>query len=301
MYAVTVLLFVVIGGGYCKDINVFLRDNVTLACPNVPSNLVRKDNIQFEFTELSSPPSLTHDILKITDRSNKQTQLRFPGCYRVKMSFELTKPLQDPYIETFMQMGSASLPCHKISEIPQDMTDNVCTNITSSTEWCPSSTNARLRSMNKGKDVCRFCNLCKQATELKNDRASSNVAKFVNPEGKTSSSCSTQNQRQVLQFKICTPDRKEMNNANEEGDRELEKYWEYLKQGVFTIVVHVVDRAQPVPRVLDKCTKMCETYEHDDSSVSYKRTLQRTISQLCTPKDEYSACVYHTMKFDVME
>ncbi|CAD5233482.1 unnamed protein product [Bursaphelenchus xylophilus] len=294
-----VVLGCLLGTVQCKEIRVFLRENITLACPNVPSNLIRKDNIKFDFVELPAPQSFTHDTLHITDRSNKQTQLRFPGCYRVKMSFELTKPLKDPYIETFMQMGSASLPCHKVSEMKSDIIGNVCTNITNAVDWCPSSSNQRLRNMNRGKDVCRFCNLCKQASELKQDRSAS-LSKYVNPEGRTAE-CSTENQRQTLQFKICTPDRKSMHEANEEGDRELEKYWDYLKQGVFTIVVHVTDRAQPTPRVLQKCGKMCDTAENGGSSTSYRNTLQKTIGQLCAPRDEYAACLYHTMKFDVME
>lgn len=142
------------------------------------------------------------------------------------------------------------------------------------------------------------------------------MSKYFVPEGRTSS-CSTDNRQQNIQFKVCTPDKNAMNKVRNEEEEKLERYWGYLKQvkyncfskynnikmfqGVFTIVVHVSDRSQPLLQKLKSCKRMCDTYENDEMSITYKNTLEKTIKNMCAPKDIYSACLLHTMKFDVME
>ena len=99
---------------------------------------------------------------------------------------------------------------------------------------------------------------------------------------------------------MCTPTKQEMRRANEDNEGKLEEYWNYLKQGVLTAVVHVVDRNQQPESQIRMCQKLCEDYEFGSSpSASHRQLLLKTIEKKCSPKDDYAACVYHTVKFDV--
>lgn len=116
----------------------------------VPSNIVNQRSIKLKFNEIPSSMK-SSDELQMISQDGKLTTLKFPSCYRVQMSFELLKPLKDPYIELFMQMGSAPLPCQE-EERENVVVHNFCTNITT-VNWCPKSENTKLRQMTKGRDV----------------------------------------------------------------------------------------------------------------------------------------------------
>lgn len=73
-------------------------------------------------------------------------------------------------------------------------------------------------------------------------------------------------------------------------------------QGVLNVVMHVVDRKPHSKGKQQQCEKMCTTMTaNKTNSKSYRNTLIRTLDKVCAPADEYVACLYHTMKFDVLD
>lgn len=107
--------------------------------------------MKFNFHELpSNTQSLTNDQLILTDPNGKKTSLRFPGCYQVTISFRLKRPLVNPYIETFMRMGT-NLPCQTDEQSIGNNPHATCTNITKPVDWCPQSKNKQMREMLRDK------------------------------------------------------------------------------------------------------------------------------------------------------
>ncbi|EJW72322.1 hypothetical protein WUBG_16772, partial [Wuchereria bancrofti] len=71
--------------------------------------------------------------------------------------------------------------------------------------------------------------------------------------------------------------------------------------GVLTAVVHIMDRPHVRTTNLRQCQRLCRTYENYPAiSESYRATLHQTIEELCVPADSYVACIYHTIRFDVI-
>ncbi|VDD96454.1 unnamed protein product [Enterobius vermicularis] len=246
----------------------------------VRNELIDKNSIQFNFEMVSS--GYGSDQLTITTRTGETRTIGFPGCYNIQLSFRLNRPLKNPYVEAFLQLGT-NIPCE--SEASRGVS-NFCTNITQS-NWCPQSTNEQLRRLLNGKKTCRFCNLCDNIKSKEGD-----VRKYITSYG--SQECRTDKQYQTLNF------RKEFRDQNKEHEEKLEEYWNYLKQGVLTAVVHVTDRAVVSESKRSQCERLCSTYSSQRGvSTAYKSTLLKSIENMCNPTDTYVACVYHTMKFDV--
>uniref|UniRef100_A0A0K0DI37 Ganglioside GM2 activator n=1 Tax=Angiostrongylus cantonensis TaxID=6313 RepID=A0A0K0DI37_ANGCA len=89
------------------------------------------------------------DTVVLTDIHGESRSISFPGCYRAKISFRMKKPLKNPYIEAFLQLGQ-NIPCRSGG---RTFVSNICTNITR-TNWCPQSKNSQLRGMLVNKDTC---------------------------------------------------------------------------------------------------------------------------------------------------
>ncbi|CAJ0579714.1 unnamed protein product, partial [Mesorhabditis spiculigera] len=260
-----------------------MRENLTQPCPGIVSALVDSRSVAVDFQFVSGDP----DGDEVTVISNGESrQVRFPGCYDVKVSFAMNRPLKNPYIEAFLQLGT-NLPCRTDSKSKvKGATKDICTNI-SKKNWCPQSRNSQLRKMLDGKSTCQFCNVCDTVKQGKD------IKKFVQSSSKQT--CETKQGRQTISMRMCTPSRQEM--REKEGDEKMEEYWGYLKQGVMTTVIHVLDRAGPQSR---KCNQMCHTQRANKLvSKTYKKTLLRSIETVCAPEDTYAACVFHTQKFDV--
>ena len=92
----------------------------------------------------------TDQVTLITQNGESRT-MTFPGCYRVSLSFKLKQKLENPYIESFLQMGT-NLPCQSGDQEPIGSVSNVCTNITQS-NWCPKSQHGQLRNMLQAKST----------------------------------------------------------------------------------------------------------------------------------------------------
>ncbi|KAI6171006.1 hypothetical protein M3Y97_01095100 [Aphelenchoides bicaudatus] len=227
LYIVAAFLAVIFSSSNAKNIQIHLRENVTMKCPNVNSDVVDQKSFKFTFHELPAEGhSLTNDQLVLTDSNGRKTSLRFPGCYRIKLEFRLNRPLKNPYIETFMRMGT-NLPCQldSTANIEQN-SHSLCTNISRPADWCPESRNKQLRTMLRDKSTCRFCNLCEKAKQ-----SSQTEQHFISTDStKNNQQCKTDKLRQSVEFKVCTPDRKSMHKMNEDNDGKFDEYWQYLKQ-----------------------------------------------------------------------
>lgn len=71
---------------------------------------------------------------------------------------------------------------------------------------------------------------------------------------------------------------------------------------MLTAVIHVMDRSEPSEKRLQQCAQLCSTFSSQKAlSSSYRSTLLHSIEKMCAPNDTYTACIYHTMKFDVNE
>ncbi|KJH44477.1 hypothetical protein DICVIV_09485 [Dictyocaulus viviparus] len=232
------------------------------------------------------------DQVILTDVDGESRSISFPGCYRAKVSFRMKKPIINPYIEAFLQLGQ-NIPCRSDR---RTFVSNICTNITQ-TNWCPQSQNSQLRRMLIDKETCQFCHICDTVKgETHKDKSDWN--RYIIAGG--SEECDLTRDRQTFQFKMCSPSRAELNDQNNEERNKLEEYWNYLKQGVLTAVVHVMDRSELTTQRRQQCQKMCKTYSNRRGiSQNYRTTLLKSIESLCTPFDEYAACVYHTVKFDI--
>ncbi|XGW31823.1 hypothetical protein V3C99_010195 [Haemonchus contortus] len=279
-----------------KMIHLTVRENFTQPCPNVRSDLIDRSSLRFNFdmvpNEGEDEDEDEGDKVLLTDLNGETRTISFPGCYRVKLSFRMRQPIQNPYIEAFLQLGQ-NIPCRAEG---RSMASNICTNITR-TNWCPQSINDQLRGMLTNKETCQFCHLCDSIKEEANKRTSE-LKQYVFNEG--SEKCDTQQDRQTLYFKMCTPSRREINARHGDERDKLEEYWNYLKQGILTAVVHVMDRSELDENRREQCQKMCNTYTAKRGiSFSYRNTLLKSIESLCTPRDNYAACVYHTVKFDI--
>ncbi|KAE9553526.1 hypothetical protein FO519_003275 [Halicephalobus sp. NKZ332] len=277
-----------------KQLTIALRENITTPCPNVQSDLVDTNSIHLDFQMVGTPAGTESvDQVTVVDRSGESRTMSFPGCYRMRLSFRLKKPLENPYIESFLQLGT-NLPCQSSDQGPVGTISNICTNITQ-TNWCPTSQHGLLRQMLQQKQTCRYCNLCGNLETEK-----STLRKYVTPEQGSEKECRTDKQFQTLTFKMCTPTKQELRKTNEDNEGKLEEYWNYLKQGILTAVIHVVDRNRQPESQIRMCQKLCEDYEFGSSpSSSHRQLLLKTIEKKCSPKDDYAACVYHTVKFDV--
>ena len=113
-------------------------------------------NLDFQ---MIGTPSGTESIDQVTviSQNGESRTMSFPGCYRVRLSFRLKKPLQNPYIEAFLQLGT-NLPCQSADQGPIGTISNVCTNITQS-NWCPMSQHGLLRQMLNQKQTWYFENV----------------------------------------------------------------------------------------------------------------------------------------------
>ncbi|WKY04630.1 hypothetical protein Q1695_005554 [Nippostrongylus brasiliensis] len=279
-----------------KLIQLRVRENFTQACPNVRSDLIDRSSLRFSFDMLSNDNEDEEggDQVILTDVNGETRTISFPGCYQVRLSFKMRQPIQNPYIEAFLQLGE-NIPCRSEGRGGAAVS-NICTNITRS-NWCPQSVNDQLRGMLANKETCQFCHLC-DTIRSETSKESSEWKQYVFNEG--SEKCDTTADRQTLYFKMCTPSRSELNEKHGDSRDKLEEYWNYLKQGVMTAVVHVMDRSELDSNRRQQCQKMCSTYSSKRGvSYSYRNTLLKSIESLCTPRDDYAACVYHTVKFDI--
>uniref|UniRef100_A0A8L7T0V1 Bm3040, isoform c n=1 Tax=Brugia malayi TaxID=6279 RepID=A0A8L7T0V1_BRUMA len=303
-----------------RQIHIIIRDNVTQACPSRKSafqkslltkiakfllcyyvaekilNMFQHSelidrktiSVQFELMPLAGDA----DQLLITGQNGNRQTITFPGCFRARLNFQLKKLINNPYIESFIQFGT-NIPC-KVEE--DEVTSNVkriCTNITEK-NWCPQSDNQKLRSMLNGKSTCRFCNLCQPLKSFDKDLES-----YIQSEGPDH--CNSTSLYKTFILKICTPSSQQLREKNLHYNGRSEEYWNYLKQGVLTAVVHIMDRPHVRATSLRQCQRLCRTYENYPTiSESYRATLHQTIEELCVPADSYVACIYHTLRFDVI-
>uniref|UniRef100_A0A0N5AVE0 Uncharacterized protein n=1 Tax=Syphacia muris TaxID=451379 RepID=A0A0N5AVE0_9BILA len=255
---------------------------------SVRNDLIDKNSIRFGFEMVSSSNNYGADRLTVTAQNGESHTITFPGCYNVDLSFRIKRQLNNPYVEAFLQLGR-NIPCE--SELVKGV-GNICTNITES-NWCPQSGNEQLRSMLKGKKTCRFCNLC---NTLESNQ--SEVSKYIS--NVNTKECRTDKNYHSLKFKMCTPSKKELHENNKEYEEKLEEYWNYLKQGVLTAVIHITDRPLVSESKRSQCSRLCNSYSSQRTiSPAYSSTLLRSIENMCNPADTYVACIYHTMKFDV--
>ncbi|VDM42775.1 unnamed protein product [Toxocara canis] len=270
----------------------------------VRSDLIDRNSVRMQFNLISS--TIGGDSITITAQDGQTRTVTFPGCYHVSLSFRVNIPIANPYVEAFLQLGT-NIPCQSNSA---SRVANVCTNITQ-TNWCPKSTNTKLRNFLTDKKTCRFCHLCET---LKSEEG--NLRKYVHNEG--TSECGTNKQHQTVAFKcrldqaclqqlnvqlqICTPSKEQWREENPQHEEKLQEYWNYLKQGVLTAVVHVMERSEPSEKRMEQCKRLCSTFSSQKAlSSSYRSILLQSIEKMCTPTDVYAACIYHTMKFDVNE
>uniref|UniRef100_A0A1I7YFF4 Uncharacterized protein n=1 Tax=Steinernema glaseri TaxID=37863 RepID=A0A1I7YFF4_9BILA len=290
--SVLLLLLVAFATGNAKHIQIFIKDNVTQSCPNVRSDIVDQRSVRLSFDMLpSNNPHAGQDQVTVVTRDGQTRSVHFPGCYQIKISFRMKKVIVNPYIEAFLQMGT-NLPCQGEHEEQVGLLPHICGNVTKA-NWCPQSQNERLRSQLSMKSTCRFCNLC-QNVQAEGSQARKYI-KLDNP----NQECRTDQDVQTFSFKMCTPDKKDIRKANSDNEGKLEEYWNYLKQGVLTAVVHVMDRDAVTDNMKNQCARMCSILQGQAVSESYRATLMDTIQTRCVPKDTYAACVYHTLKFDV--
>lgn len=113
---------------------------------SVKSDIIDQRSLKFKFVELTpAEHSLTNDQLILSDTNGRKNSLRFPGCYRIFLEFKLKRPLDNPYIETFIKMGT-NLPCQteSVHEI-KTSAHSLCTNMSHPVDWCPRSKNKQLR------------------------------------------------------------------------------------------------------------------------------------------------------------
>ncbi|PIO67072.1 hypothetical protein TELCIR_11193 [Teladorsagia circumcincta] len=223
-----------------KLIQLTVRENFTQPCPNVKSDLIDRSSLRFSFDMVPNEDEEEDegDKVVLTDMNGETRTISFPGCYRVKLSFKMRQPIQNP----------------------------------------------------------SFCHLCDTVKEEGNKR-SSELRQYVLNEG--SEKCDTQQDRQTLYFKMCTPSRRELNERHGDARDKMEEYWNYLKQGVLTAVVHVMDRSDLDENRRQQCQKMCHTYTSKRGvSFSYRNTLLKSIESLCTPRDDYAAYYRNTTSLE---
>ncbi|VDN04421.1 unnamed protein product [Thelazia callipaeda] len=282
-----------------KRIQIVLRQNVTRFCPG---HRERTDftseqfelidgktmNVHFELVSIVSGA----DHFLITGQNGNTLMVSFPGCFRVRLNLQFKKVIRNPYIESFIQLGT-NIPCKADEyEINSDV-HRICTNI-SQDNWCPPSANQKLQSMLTEKSTCRFCNLCPSLKS--NDE---NTESYITNE--ETDECDSAKLLRTFSFKICTPPLQQL-RGKDELNGKLEEYWSYLKQGVITAVVHILDRPNLEETRLKHCERLCMIHENRPTiSESYQKTLLRSIQTFCVPNDSYAACIYHTMKFNVID
>ncbi|TMS38840.1 hypothetical protein L596_005476 [Steinernema carpocapsae] len=288
---VLLLLFVVVACGNARHVQIFIRDNVTQSCPNVHSDIIDQSSVRLSFDMLPSSNPSGRDQVTVVTRTGETRTVSFPGCYQVRLSFRMKRKIVNPYVEAFLQMGT-NIPCQTVHNEDAGPLSHICGNVTK-TNWCPQSQNSRLRSQLNMKSTCHFCNLC-QTAQTEGGTARKYIT-LDNPHQE----CRTDQDIQTISFKMCTPDKKDIRKANADHEGKLEEYWNYLKQGVLTAVVHVMDRGAVSESTKNQCARMCSILDGQSMSASYRTTLMETIQNRCVPEDTYAACVYHTLKFDV--
>ncbi|VDM09261.1 unnamed protein product [Wuchereria bancrofti] len=247
--------------------------------------LIDRKTINVQFELMSSVGDA--DQLLITGQNGNRQTITFPGCFRARLNFQLKKLINNPYIESFIQLGT-NIPCKMEEDEVTNNVKHICTNITEE-NWCPQSDNQKLRSMLSGKSTCRFCNLCQPLKSFD----------YIQSDGPDQ--CNSTSLYKTFILKICTPSSQQLREKNLHYKGRLEEYWNYLKQGVLTAVVHIMDRPHVRTTNLRQCQRLCRTYENYPAiSESYRATLHQTIEELCVPADSYVACIYHTIRFDVI-
>lgn len=74
--------------------------------------------------------------------------------------------------------------------------------------------------------------MCESSIE-EAQKNSDKTRKFISvTSGDVSQQCTVENPNEpyTLTFRMCTPDRKEMDKAQKENGADAEQYWQYLKQ-----------------------------------------------------------------------
>ncbi|KAE9421792.1 hypothetical protein Angca_000731, partial [Angiostrongylus cantonensis] len=223
---------------------------------SVKSDIIDRNSLKFSFDTIPSDNDDDEepDRVVLTDIHGESRSISFPGCYRAKISFRMKKPLKNPYIEAFLQLGQ-NIPCRSGG---RTFVSNICTNITR-TNWCPQSKNSQLRGMLVNKDTCQFCHVC-DTIKGEATKETSDWKRYVFNEG--SEKCDTTSDQQTLYFKMCTPRRSELNEQHSDMRDKLNEYWNYLKQGILTAVVHVLNRPEHETHRRQQCQKMCNTYSN---------------------------------------
>lgn len=160
------ILFTLIGFCKAKQLTIAVRDNITHACPNgllfsaikkylkfiVKSDIIDSKSVKFDFQMIEAPYGTRQtDQVTVISQNGESRTMSFPGCYRVKLSFKLQQKLENPYIESFLQMGT-NLPCQSGDQGSIGTISNICTNITQS-NWCPLSQHGQLRNMLQAKST----------------------------------------------------------------------------------------------------------------------------------------------------
>uniref|UniRef100_A0A1I8EG27 Phlebovirus glycoprotein G2 fusion domain-containing protein n=1 Tax=Wuchereria bancrofti TaxID=6293 RepID=A0A1I8EG27_WUCBA len=132
-----------------RQIHIIIRDNVTQACPGQHFELIDRKTINVQFELMSSVGDA--DQLLITGQNGNRQTITFPGCFRARLNFQLKKLINNPYIESFIQLGT-NIPCKMEEDEVTNNVKHICTNITEE-NWCPQSDNQKLRSMLSGKST----------------------------------------------------------------------------------------------------------------------------------------------------
>ncbi|VDK61267.1 unnamed protein product [Cylicostephanus goldi] len=136
-----------------KTVMITVRENFTQSCPNVKSDIIDRSSVKFSFEMIpneddeNEDDEVERDQVILTDLNGQSRSISFPGCYRVKLSFKMNRPIENPYIEAFLQLGQ-NIPCRSEG---RTLVSNICTNITK-TNWCPQSGNEELRRMLANKE-----------------------------------------------------------------------------------------------------------------------------------------------------
>ncbi|CAI4221869.1 unnamed protein product [Auanema sp. JU1783] len=295
MFLPILILLVLPVASISKMLHLTIRENVTQTCPHMKSDVIDRSSVKMSFELISGEDDA--DQATITDVYGESKTISFPACYRARLSFRMKRIIKNPYVEAFLQLGQ-NIPCQASGGRRLSGTETICANITR-TNWCPKSNNQQLRSMLTDKQTCTFCHMC-ESIDWESKEAQTARRYFIN-EGEQDK-CDVEQDVQTLTFKICTPSRDELNERDDKEREEMEKYWHYLKQGVLTAVVHVLDREEVEGSKRSQCQQLCDTYENRKGvSLSYKKSLLKSIEGMCGPQDTYAACVYHTVKFDINE
>ncbi|KIH63081.1 hypothetical protein ANCDUO_06623 [Ancylostoma duodenale] len=85
-----------------KTVTLTVRENLTQSCPNVKSDIVDRSSVKFSFDMIPNDEDenvdeeSSSDQVILTDVNGKSRSITFPGCYRVKLSFRMNRPIENP-------------------------------------------------------------------------------------------------------------------------------------------------------------------------------------------------------------